>query len=231
MNETYLYTDSFETAQSQDETALWRASHMDNVACKKAIEKAILENFDGTHLDANCAGKVIKEFGFRRVKWVLANTLREKYLRKDQAWASQTPVPPHIRNIEFAVDSPPAGLDAFVALYRKAYQKLGLFTEEHCEPNSRSELDYEGKVLVLSPDILKESYWTPQDQLWYALSGFGCSPSAIGRSIRCTCLGDNEETSWNRVDFIGVLREEYLPDWAAPRLAELRGQQAGMQMK
>ena len=104
------------------------------------------------------------------------------------------------------------------------YQELGLFGPEQCEPNSYSSLDYEGKVLVLSPDTLKESYWTPQAQLWYAHDGFGCSPHAIGRSVRCTCLGDGEMTSWNRTDFIGVLREEFLPDWAEEKLEELRGQ-------
>ena len=38
-----------------------------------------------------------------------------------------------------------------------------------------------------------------------------------------TCLGDGEEARWNRSDFIGVLDEQYLPEWAAERLAGLRG--------
>ena len=28
---------------------------------------------------------------------------------------------------------------------------------------------------------------------------------------------------WNRSDFAGALDEQYLPDWAAEKLAELRG--------
>ncbi len=58
----------------------------------------------------------------------------------------------------------------------------------------------------------------------YAHDGFGCHPHAIGRSIRCTCLGDGEMTRWNRTDFIGVLDEQYLPDWAAEKLTQLTGQ-------
>jgi hypothetical protein len=76
-------------------------------------------------------------------------------------------------------------------------------------------------VLVLSPDTLKESCWSQENQLWYAHDGFGCTPGAIGRSIRCTCLGDGEETRWNRTDFIGVLKEECLPQWAAEALSKL----------
>jgi len=29
-------------------------------------------------------------------------------------------------------------------------------------------------------------------------------------------------TRWNRADFIGVLKDEFLPDWAAEKLAELK---------
>lgn len=32
-------------------------------------------------------------------------------------------------------------------------------------------------------------------------------------------------TRWNRTDFIGVLDEQYLPDWAAEKLAQLTGQE------
>ena len=105
---------------------------------------------------------------------------------------------------------------------------LELFGPEHCEPNSYESLDYEGRVLVLSPDTLKESCWTPQNQLWLAHDGFGCSPHAVGRSIRCTCLGDGEQTRWNRTDFTGVLKEEFLPGWAREKLEEFQGQNAGM---
>lgn len=55
----------------------------------------------------------------------------------------------------------------------------------------------------------------------YAHDGFGCRPHAIGRSVRSTCLGDGEMTRWNRHEFIGVLDEKYLPDWAREKLMEL----------
>ena len=44
---------------------------------------------------------------------------------------------------------------------------LGMFGQKQCEPDS-SDLDYTGKVLVLSPNTLKEEYWSPEDQLWLA---------------------------------------------------------------
>ena len=77
-------------------------------------------------------------------------------------------------------------------------------------------------MLVMSPYTLKESYWAPENQLWLASGGFGCSPTAAGRAVYATCLGDGEHTRWNREDFIGILNEQHLPAWAQSKLAELR---------
>ena len=95
------------------------------------------------------------------------------------------------------MDVRPELLEQFVNQYREAVQDLGLFDSTSCEQDT-SKLDFTGKVLVLSPDILKEECWRSEDQLWYAHDGFGCRPNDIGRSVRCTCLGDGEETRWNR---------------------------------
>ena len=225
-NDVYLYPGSIEYARQRNEIALWRESWKANIACKKAIEEAIRRDFDGMHLNPDCADGVIAEYGFKRVNFVLANTIQEKandgrFSGKNKAWAKMTSIPSDKEhNYTFAVDSHPAVLDGFVDEYREAYQALGLFDHAQCEADTNS-LDFTGKVLVLSPNILKEECWRQADQLWYAHDGFGCSPNANGRSVRCTCLSDGEETRWNRHDFVGVLKDEFLPDWAQEKLAEL----------
>lgn len=65
-------------------------------------------------------------------------------------------------------------------------------------------------------------YWAPENQLWLATGGFGCAPNAAGRAVYATCLGDGERTRWNRSDFIGILKEEHLPDWARESLEQIR---------
>ena len=229
MSTTHLYRGSFANARASNEAALWRASHQANVACKKAIEACIRQQFDGMHLPEDSAREVLRTFGFKRVNWVLANTIREKswdgrFSRENKDWSRRIPIPDDPgHNLEFVVGSHPAVLNGFVDQVRQAYEALNLFGPQHCQPNSRSELDYDGKVLVLSPDTLKEVCWSQENQLWYAHDGFGCRPHAIGRSVRCTCLGDGETTRWNRVDFVGVLKEEFLPEWARERLEQLAG--------
>lgn len=230
-----LYPYSQNEARRLDRLSVWESSYRANVACAREIESAIRLHFqeDGQTaedcLRAGCARSILDKWGFKRTHFVLANTVNALSAgagisEANRSWLRGTYVPPDKENNRrFEVDTADALLDGFIGQARQEYQKLGLFEHTHCEPDSREKLDYEGKVLVLSTRTLKESYWTPQDQLWLAHDGFGCSPTAIGRSIRCTCLGDGEETRWNRDDFVGVLKEEFLPGWAAEKLTELRG--------
>ena len=243
----YLYPWSVENArrmdaertklgQTSEEVKLWRNSFKENIRCKEAIETAISRDFDGMHLQEDCAKSVVQEFGFKRVQFVLSNTLQEKdwdgrFSRDNLQWARTTFVPPDkAHNAQFCVSSHPAVLDGFVRFFRREVQALGLFEPRHCQPDSR-ELDYQGKVLVMKPEVLAEPYWKPDYQLWYAHDGFGCGPHAIGRSIRCTCLGDGEETRWNRTDFIGAFQEEFLPDWAQEPLRALRSVEQARTLK
>ena len=129
----------------------------------------------------------------------------------------------HGFNIHFKTITAPKNVDVImIAPKGPGHIVRRLYTEgEGCPSLICVEQDFTGKVLVLSPDTLKESCWSQENQLWYAHDGFGCRPHAIGRSVRCTCLGDGEMTRWNRHEFIGVLDEKYLPDWAREKLMEL----------
>ena len=226
MNETYLYPYSAKEARERNELSLWRESHRANIACREAIEDTIRQNFDGMYLNEDCLVPVLAAYGYKRTERVLTATLQElswdgRFSLANKQWAERHYIPQDERhNAEITIRSHPAVLDGFVSFYRKAVQALNLFGAEHCV-GDRAEQDYTGKVLVLSPDTLKESCWSQENQLWYAHDGFGCSPHAIGRSVRCTCLGDGEMTRWNRHEFIGVLDEKYLPDWAREKLMEL----------
>ena len=125
------------------------------------------------HLKKDCLEPVLAEYGYKRTEWVLATTLQElswdgRFSRANKQWAARRYIPQDERhNAEITVRSHPAILDGFVDLYRKAYQELGLFGPEHCV-GDRAEQDYIGKVLVLSPDTLKESCWSQENQLWLA---------------------------------------------------------------
>ena len=107
-NEAYLYPWSREDAQDRNELELWQKSHDANVDCRKAIEAAIMREHDGNMLTPGCAAGVIAEYGYKRVRFVLASTVQ--YLEYDgrfsdgnRAWAKQTYAPrDHLAEISAA---------------------------------------------------------------------------------------------------------------------------------
>ena len=231
----WLYPYSREEARRRKELDTWRDSYNESIQCRHAIETAAEAVED---MPAQVK-QVLDEYGFKRVGFVLSNTLQQGaggngVSEDDQRWGSRTFIPDNRKvSRKFAVQCAPERLSAFLHQYQAEYRKLGLFGPEHCETVPDQGLDYQGRVLILDTRILKENYWTPQSQLWLAHDGFGCSPQTRGRSIRATCLGDGETTRWNRTDFIGAIKEEFLPGWAAEKLMKLQGQSlptAGMTM-
>ena len=217
----YLYRGSLAEARRRNQIDLWQESLRENIRCKDAIEEAIRRDFDGMHMRFDCIEPMIRDFGFLRIAWVLANTLQQKnwdgrFSSQNRAWAAQFPVPNEDRVIQYIVESHPAVLNGFVSEYREVLQRSGLFGIEQCEADSFASQSCEAKVLVLSPDILRGGYWSRGNQLWLALEDLK------DNAVRCICLWDGETTRWNRSEFAGVLKEEYLPDWAKEKLEQLR---------
>lgn len=224
---TVLYKYSMQEAVRCGEKALWKESYKENCICARSIEASIRENFDGMSLRQDSAKSVISQFGFERVMWVLANTIKEKYQdgrfsADNREWARSFFIPRENHCQDYSVESHPAVLDGFINQVRQEWQALGLFGREHCE--TKEEPDYSGRIVVLNPHLLKDEYKTPEDQLFLAAGGFGCHPNGRGRKIYGQYVKDGEQTFYQREDIIGVLKSEYLPDWAAERIREMTGE-------
>ena len=218
-----LYPYSREEAKREGELAQWKRSHQANVKCARDIKNLIASHTQEGRLEPGCVRAALDTWGFPRVQFVLSNTLRcanaQDFAPDALRWAQTAYVPYEKANGEFKIQADSALLAQFVQQIHAEYRALGMFGPEHCG----ADQDFTGKVLVLRPDRLKDACWSAQNQLWYGECGFGCSPTASGRAVFATCLGDGEKVRWNRTDFMGVLDEQYLPDWAAEKLAELRG--------
>ena len=127
---TPIYPHSGDYAKEHDEIKEYVASYQANVACKKAIEKAIGEHYDGAHLDSDLAVKqVMDAFGPDRTSYVLANTVQHKdwdvrISSGNKEWAITIPViedKGHFgdRTRDFVVDSHPGLMNMFVSQARK----------------------------------------------------------------------------------------------------------------
>lgn len=223
-----LYSDSRSEASEWGELDLWRESYKENCACARAIEKAIAENFDGMHLNADTAKGVIAEYGFQRVNWVLSNTLNEKksdgrFSEDNKTWGRRRYIPRDENNWMFCVDSHPAVLDGFINQVRKAWDELGMYDASHCIEEKGEKFDYTDRVCVFNAQRMKESHLHPEEQIFLAESGFGCQPNSRGTKVFGRFLYDGEECYVRRQSLLGIMKDECIPEWAHEKLAELRG--------
>lgn len=223
-----FYPHSFGEAKRNNEQESYVLSHQANVDCKQAIEQAIRENYDGYRLGKDIAKPVINQFGFDRVKYVLANTVQHfdydgRISGANKAWAKETFVPPdkimdRDRRMEFLLSSHVGLADLFINQYKREYEKLNLWDNAQVIPPK--DLNFEGKVMVLKPEVLSEQHKTRDEQLFYVFGGFGCSPDKNDRKVMGEFLVDGEKTNFYRQDFLGEAKTDLLPDWAKEKLSE-----------
>lgn len=231
-----LYKWSLKEALQYGERDQWRDSYRENCDCARAIERAIGDHYRDNCL-AECAAPILQRYGFNRVNWVLANTIQEKrddgrFSAVNKQWARQFRIPDDDVRWHFTVEAHPGLTNLFVDQARKAWQNFGLFDASHCVPDD-SQQDYTGKVVVINPHILKDDYKTPEDQLFFVEGGFGARPNSRGRKVFGKFLKDDISTHYFREDIIGVLKSEYLPQWAWEKLAQWENpaeESAGMTM-
>lgn len=218
-----VYRYSLKEAVRLGEKDLWKESHEENCRCAEEIKATIRQNFDGLHMKDDCTESVIANYGYDRVQYVLANTINlagsdGRYSVKNKQWARSFQIPRDDHRYAFAMNIHPVLVNGLTDQVRKAYQKLGLFEASHCE---NGDQDYTGKVVVIRPDILKDEYKTPDDQLFLVKGGNGARPNGIGRKVFGEFLKDGERTHYLRDEIIGVLKYEHLPSWAEEKLQDM----------
>ena len=128
---TPIYKQSATHARKYGELEQFKASHWANIDCKRDIEKAIKEHFDGMRLDRKAIDGVMERYGADRVSLVLAATVQVKawdgrFSSANKDWAFTFDFPNATNDLGFdrrdnyAVTSHPAVLDGFINLVRQA---------------------------------------------------------------------------------------------------------------
>ena len=123
-----VYKGTLEQAMGERDVDAYLDSRKLNLDCKKAIEEAIRENFDGLHLKQDAAKEVVERFGEERMNFVMANTIRElshdgRFSRQNKDWAEHIEIPENINqgknlNQDYVIESHPAVLDGFIDMAR-----------------------------------------------------------------------------------------------------------------
>lgn len=129
-----IYKQTGSYAKEHNELPQFRNSDLANIACRYAIDKAIDDNFDGMHLNAQAAASVIREFGIERTLFVLANTVQQlswdgRFSWENKQWAASVLVPENVtagfdRRSQYTANSHPAVLDGFISQVRREASRL-----------------------------------------------------------------------------------------------------------
>lgn len=120
-----LYKRTADHAQKYGKLEQYRDSLRANNVCRREIEAAIFETWDGTNFSPDAAKGIIDRFGVERTSYVLASSIQEKawedqFSSDNLDWAKTVPqFLPEDRRSQFVVSCHTVKLDAFVSLFRK----------------------------------------------------------------------------------------------------------------
>ena len=181
-----IYKESYKYAYEHGEGDQHIASNRANIACKEAIEKAIVGHYHDNCLDVVAAVRdVVKRFGYERMLYVLANTVQTqggdgRVSQSNKKWAQSIPVvfEGGRRDVSYLITRTHSGLlDMFVSqawhefLLRQPLKAADIKAEaEHIlkriqeaqEPNSPNGTHYMAQV---SPDFLARAKTRDTDRL------------------------------------------------------------------
>lgn len=231
-----FYRYSLRTAKSENLVDLYNESKNENRRCRDYVQDEKTGYYANAYKnncvdsDGSYTRSLIEKFGLERVLNMYAVTIKahkhdSRISKELHEWAKNFNVGlragEDVREESLLTQINPGAVDLLAKHAINEFEKLNLFTREHCEDDMG---DFEGKVVVISHKHLNEEYWSPENQLWIATDGFGCSPTAIGRAVYATCLIDDDKCRWDRHQVLGVIKDEYLPEWARQKLEEMKSQ-------
>lgn len=109
-------------------------------------------------------------------------------------------------------------------LFREQVEKLDIpvavITEADCIPDHYTK-DINGKIIAIDPKVLKPEFRRTDRQLYLVTGGFGASANSRGSAVFCTNLHTGESTRYERMDIMGEVKPDCMPDWAKEKAQEL----------
>ena len=172
--ETPIYLKSVEYAMEHGEMEQYAASRQANVACCRAIDKAIRENYQDNRLSNIGAKEVLEQFGAERVSHVIAQTLHirsndRRFSSRNRLWASKIQTSEERNQRGFGHGVHPALLNMFIDQIREEIllrtpltrkeikaeaQSILTQFQRQTEPNSQDGTRFEASV---SPEFMKRA--------------------------------------------------------------------------
>ncbi len=88
-----------------------------------------------------------------------------------------------------------------------------VLTENDCITDHYSR-NIQGKVIVRNVKHLRPEYQRAEYQLYFVTGGFGSYGNARGSAVYCTNLHSGKDVRIERMEVVGEIKPECLPEWA-----------------
>lgn len=195
LRELPIYYHSGEYARENGELEKYRESRAANIGCRDAIQEAIKTYYHDNRLDPAAVSEVADKYGFHRVLFVLANTVRQKdwdgrFSRSNKEWAATMYIPEDTdgfngdRNTAFCVEAHPTLVNGYIDMVREQQlltkpltgkeiqaeaDRINDFFEKNGEPNSPNKTHI---MIEISPKFLQRAGTKDIEALQGSLSYF-----------------------------------------------------------
>lgn len=195
LRELPIYYHSGEYARENGELEKYRESRATNIGCRDAIQEAIKTYYHDNRLDPAAVSEVADKYGFHRVLFVLANTVRQKdwdgrFSRSNKEWAATMYIPEDTdgfngdRNTAFCVEAHPTLVNGYIDMVREQQllmkpltgkeiqaeaDRINDFFEKNGEPNSPNKTHI---MIEISPKFLQRAGSKDIEALQGSLSYF-----------------------------------------------------------
>lgn len=96
-----------------------------------------------------------------------------------------------------------------------------VITQDMCRKLGDDET-YKNKVVAVKPKSLRREYENAENQLYYAVGGNGLNPRGLGTKVYAYNLATKAHHYIRNYNIAGVVDKDKLPEWAKPKLAEIK---------
>lgn len=223
-----LYPFSRKEAKNRREEERWFKSYMENCACARCIEIATKDAYESFRGAKDYAESIVARFGFDRVNWVLSHTIQfngydARFSQEQITWAKGYKIPydDHYLQRNIAVGLHPCLISFFIGLVMDIWKDLKFYDKSHCYDEESEKLNYNKKVVVVKPEILKDNMRLPDYQLFCVKKSYYPRRLSDPENLEGRFLKTGRYAEIRPSDIIGVLKLDLLPEWARTRFLDL----------
>ncbi len=94
-------------------------------------------------------------------------------------------------------------------------------TDKDCIPDNYKD-NIQGKIVVRNAKDLRPEYQRAESQLYFITGGNGSHSNARGSAVFCTNLHSGKNVRIERMEVIGEIKPECMPEWAKEKAEALK---------